>query len=278
MPKLLVSDIDGTLIDPQGNLSATTLTALRAWVDQGQTLALATGRNYRAVEKYVQAIQRDMYLILQDGCLLMHYPSGRVLNYHNLGPVATQTALQIFQTWQQSFLFFDPLPAGLSFSFYRLGPCSEGLKGYLRGYQGQYQTLVAPQTPDGSPSKLVTLDTAQNVARLRAYLLPALAGQATARVLCTEAVRLGAWFLEIGSAAASKLLALTYLLEQIDYTWIDVIAVGDAENDVEMIQAAGLGLAMGNASARVKRAADATIGPNSQDGLAQFLLGYGPEI
>jgi hydroxymethylpyrimidine pyrophosphatase-like HAD family hydrolase len=77
--------------------------------------------------------------------------------------------------------------------------------------------------------------------------------------------------MEVGSPLASKMQGLQTLLQHLRLSFAQVIAVGDAENDVEILRAAGLGVAMANASGRVKAVADLVIKSNSEDGLAHFL-------
>jgi hydroxymethylpyrimidine pyrophosphatase-like HAD family hydrolase len=120
----------------------------------------------------------------------------------------------------------------------------------------------------GTPSKIVTLDDEHTIEYLFQTMTTSLP---EARVLRTEAVRLRAWFIEIGASAASKVQALQTLLTYLGTNLEETIAVGDAENDIEMIQAAGLGIAMVNASERVKAVANRVIGSNQTNGLADFL-------
>ena len=78
---------------------------------------------------------------------------------------------------------------------------------------------------------------------------------------------------EIGHPDGSKGSALRALAESLGVPREQVVAVGDSPNDVDMIQYAGLGVAMGNASDEVKAAADAVALPASEQGLAVLLEG-----
>ena len=77
--------------------------------------------------------------------------------------------------------------------------------------------------------------------------------------------------LEILHPAVSKWAALRQLAARAGIAPQDILAVGDDENDVEMIRHAGLGVAMGNASEAVQAAADYVTGSNAGDGLVQAL-------
>jgi hydroxymethylpyrimidine pyrophosphatase-like HAD family hydrolase len=89
----------------------------------------------------------------------------------------------------------------------------------------------------------------------------------------------GAWYwcLEAISPSAGKGSALLALAGLLRIPGDETAAVGDDVNDLDMVSKAGLGIAMGNASEEIRRAADVVVGPNTQDGLAQalrYILAY----
>lgn len=265
---VLVTDLDGTLLDHHGQLPEANIQALRRCADQGITLVLATGRNLTITRPIAAAIDRGLFLILQDGCLLIHYPSLQVLAYYNLPRPLAQAVYDIFRAEKLSVMLFDPLPNGEHFILCENGPFSPGLAAYLQTKSGQYTCQDPAQLLTTPFSKIVTID---HQARINSVYQRLQTTLPDARILQTEAARLQAWFLEVGSAQASKLQALQRLLGQLKRDWSEVIAIGDAESDIEMIQAAGLGVAMGNASERVKAVADRVISSNAEAGLARFL-------
>ena len=78
-------------------------------------------------------------------------------------------------------------------------------------------------------------------------------------------------YLEISPAGVTKATALSQVCQYLKLPVSSAVAVGDNFNDVEMLQLAGLGVAMGNAPAAVKQAAGLVIGNNDEDGLADFV-------
>jgi Cof subfamily protein (haloacid dehalogenase superfamily) len=82
-------------------------------------------------------------------------------------------------------------------------------------------------------------------------------------------------YIEIAPKDISKKSAIEYLINNIfDINFEDVISFGDNYNDIEMLEACGLGIAVGNAKEEVKLAANETIGHAKQDGVAHFLSHY----
>jgi hydroxymethylpyrimidine pyrophosphatase-like HAD family hydrolase len=92
-------------------------------------------------------------------------------------------------------------------------------------------------------------------------------------------VRSHAIFGELTALGVSKGAALAALAERLHVPREQVIAIGDHENELPMIEWAGLGLAMGNAVAPVREAADAVIPPVTESGVAwaieRYILGNG---
>ncbi len=79
---------------------------------------------------------------------------------------------------------------------------------------------------------------------------------------------------EVLPPGASKGAALKQLLKIMKLDAAQVMAVGDAENDIEMIQLAGVGVAMGQSAQNVKDAADTVTASNDADGVAEALERY----
>ena len=70
---------------------------------------------------------------------------------------------------------------------------------------------------------------------------------------------------------ASKGSGLAWLLNHMDISAENVLAMGDGENDLEMLQMVGVGVAMGNAGPKVKAIADAVVASNDNDGVAEAI-------
>ena len=78
-------------------------------------------------------------------------------------------------------------------------------------------------------------------------------------------------FLEFLKPGINKSTGLSVLSENLNIPKEEIIAVGDADNDIAMIKFAGLGVAMGNAFPQVKEAADYITATNDEDGVAKVI-------
>jgi len=85
-------------------------------------------------------------------------------------------------------------------------------------------------------------------------------------------------YLELMHIEASKTKAIQFLMNQYGILQQEVIAIGDNYNDKEMIEFAGVGVAMGNAPEEIKLVADFVTDTNNDDGVAKALAHYFPEL
>jgi 5-amino-6-(5-phospho-D-ribitylamino)uracil phosphatase len=84
----------------------------------------------------------------------------------------------------------------------------------------------------------------------------------------------GEWFCEVMAAGATKAAAIQWTAAQLGLDPGATMAIGDSPNDLLMLQAAALGVAMGNAPAAVREAADVITASNAEDGVAQAIECY----
>ncbi|KAL0906122.1 hypothetical protein M5K25_024587 [Dendrobium thyrsiflorum] len=118
------------------------------------------------------------------------------------------------------------------------------------------------------PAKLLFLDTAEGISStLRPYWSAATRGQATVVQAVPD-------MLEIIPLGASKGNGVKLLLDHLGVSEKEVLAIGDGENDVEMLKLASLGIALANGSDKAKAVADVIGLTNDEDGVAEAIYKY----
>ena len=116
-------------------------------------------------------------------------------------------------------------------------------------------------------NKILLVRDVPTINRLRAALERAVGEDATVVQALPDMI-------EIVPRGASKGDGLRRVLDRLAVDPAQTLAIGDGENDIEMLQLVGLGVAMGNAGVAVKRAADAVTATNDADGVALALERY----
>lgn len=117
---------------------------------------------------------------------------------------------------------------------------------------------------NNAPNKLLVVGDASEIQNIQVHIQPQFAESLN---MCTSKPV----YLEVMNINSSKQAAIEYFLNHLKITREEVIAIGDNFNDIEMIQFAGLGIAMGNAPDEVKSFADYITDTNNNDGVAKAL-------
>lgn len=233
MPKLFVSDIDGTLLPPgQGILSDKTVSQLRKLVSLGVVTALASGRSYDSVQAVFPdgKVPEDLYIISNDGALLTH--AGKAL-YHK--PISPGTLMRMSEAAKQSGAGFfcrcdDTLVYGESGIFSRCGAFAEakGQRVYdVHRHECVYKIGIVDENKIGDIHLLPQdLRCAYDDGFLREYV----------------------------SKYASKVTALEDLQTRVFAHREDTFVCGDGINDVCMIPKAKISAAVGKAHEQMKKA------------------------
>ncbi len=293
--RLVALDIDGTLLDPRGQLTARTRNTVRAAELVGVTVALATSRRWTPAAPiaaqlwpsdaaYPLDVESDgdtptrptatHVLILCDGAMIRRYPDGKVLHMALLPSTLAQAAALTLTAQGLPVMaqYADTADASRESIVACADPIHpEWTATYLEAYR--HQTTFAPIEAlcAGRPYAL-RLMAFGPVERLRAV------AEALAPLGCgaqiTDAGMYGVGELTVFSAAASKGAALVWLAEWLGAPLAETMAIGDGVNDVSMLRVAGLGVAMGGAIPEALAAADVVTAPNSADGVAEALDRY----
>jgi Cof subfamily protein (haloacid dehalogenase superfamily) len=269
--RLVVSDVDGTLLDPAGVVSRGTLEALGGLRHAGVMFALATSRRWTGTVPLAQQLGLAAPLILYDGALIREYPSGEMLGADALDPASAQLAAEALAAHglQPIAQYCDSRGEYLRVAESATHP--EWTEEYLERFASQTRRvrldLLSDQ--DVGPLRLVAFGPISVLRRAAVALAHLHVGR---QLLLAGSYGLAE--LTIFSRSASKGAALARIVEYYGMSLEETLAVGDGLNDISMLRAAGLGVAMGHAPRRVRAAAHAVTASNEEDGLALAIGRY----
>ncbi|PAX45722.1 Cof-type HAD-IIB family hydrolase [Brunnivagina elsteri] len=268
--KLLVVDIDGTIAGHSNRISKTVTRAIAQAQSQGIQVAIATGRMYRSALRFHQEIASTLPLIAYQGAWIQEPTTNKV---HRHLTVKRETAQQLLDYFEQ-----PELKDLLSVHFYindelYVRELTRESKIYAK--RSNINAIAVGDlrdTLDNEPTKVLALCDDVDVIN---QLLGNLRRQYTpAELYLTTSV---ATFFEATNPFVNKGTAVRYLAEEmLGLQPANVMTIGDNFNDLEMLQYAGIGVAMGDAPDGVKAIAQ-WIAPNvEQNGVAaaieKFLL------
>lgn len=260
--KMVVLDLDGTVINSSGRISPRTRAAVRAARAAGLLVVVATGRRLRAALPYLHDLSVEGPTILCNGALAVDLSTWHTLIFNPLGAAGTAAVAR----WLRSGL--APLVC----------------RHTLQGPDLLYQTPVAVATDwlaehERAGHLGYTEDLRTAAAGALKLILPArehtlravaAAGGLPGQMMTTIAPD-GTGILELWREDVSKASALELIAGRTGIQRQEIVAFGDNINDVELLAYAGLGIAMGNAVPAARAAAREVCGTCDEDGVAATL-------
>lgn len=261
--ELIAIDMDGTLLNPQHEITPAVKQAISAARRRGVRIVLTTGRPYIGVLDALR--QLDM---LQAGEYCISYNGALVQNALDGGCVLQETLSF------DDFLYFEAMARELgvhfhAFDFNHLYTPNKDISRYtihealLTGIQVKYRS-VDEMDPQMRFPKVMMIDD------------PQLLDSAIARIPASAYQRFtvlksAPYFLEILSARVDKGVGVKMLAQHLGIARENVMALGDQGNDYAMVEYAGVGVAMGNAIPELKAIAQYVTKTNVEDGVAHAI-------
>ncbi len=268
--KMIVLDLDGTLLNSKLEMTPRTENALKAAIADGVHVVLATGKTRNAGAHLIEKLGIKSPGIYLQG-LTIYDPDGTLRWQQTLDPSAARQVLTFGEERGFKFIAYN----GVRVMVRRND--RDIIDGIARYHEPEAEIVGPLQNLMGVVPihKLMAIGERRAITALRWQLGAQLNG--TVRLMQAGIPTM----LEILPPGASKGNALKVLLKQMNIPAAQVMAMGDAENDVETLQTAGLGIAVGNASESLKAVAKHVVGTNDEDGVAEaverFVLQRKPE-
>ena len=259
----MLSDVDGTLLRSTHGLSARTVRAVRALAAAGVPFALATGRMPSGVEGIAERLGVPTYRICYSGAYVTG-PDGAQIASQTLPLEVAREVLGVMSSlwpWLAPSYFAGP-------HWFAEDPGAPDVQGEAAVVQAQpEQASFAALLDEGRAPNKLFCRVASHPGR----------GEEIRRVLSARFPQLcvilstNGKLVEVIRSDVSKATGARALLDALGVPMGRALAFGDDENDVPLLSAAGHGVAMGNASRRVRSCAD-EVGPtNDDDGVAVVL-------
>lgn len=263
--QLIVLDIDGTLLNSQHQMTERTETVLKAVLAQGVKIVLATGKTFPSAKDLIARLGLTTPGIFNQGLVIVQ-PDGRITYQRTLEADICRRII----TYAEDRGFDVIAYSGLRLLVRKMTPKAEAL---ATKYHEPMPEVVGPlqnilfDTPINK-LMMVKADRPDEVKALRWQLNQ----QFDAKIRLMQAGLPD--HVEALPPKSSKGVALRALLKDLNIAPTHVLAIGDGENDIEMIELAQIGIAMGNAMPELKAVAQYVAPTNDEDGVAAAIEKY----
>ncbi|MGH3879207.1 MAG: HAD family hydrolase [Actinophytocola sp.] len=276
-PKLVASDVDGTLLDPLEKVTPRTAGVVARVVASGTPFVLVTGRPPRWVPPVARAAGLTGYAVCANGATVYDIGAEEILSVRGLSPMqlhdvthALRKLLPDIRVAAERTAVGPVSAAGVPAAFatepgFR-NPWGNPRDAPEGGMDGENNEVPTAEVLGHPATKLLIRHHELSSDELADAAGSVLNG---ARLEITFSTNRG--LIELSAAGVTKATGLSEVCERLDVPASRVVAFGDMPNDVEMLRWAGHGVAMANAHHDVLATADEITAPNSEDGLAQVL-------
>ncbi|NWG18653.1 MAG: HAD family phosphatase [Chloroflexi bacterium] len=256
--RLIAVDIDHTLLNSQQQLSERTGRALRAAIERGVRVVLATGKSFYSAAGLIEQLGLTTPCIFSQGTT-MYNPDGTLRHQQLLDPAIARQVI----TYAEDRGYGIALYSGTRVLTRRRDAPMFDLN--VRYGEPMEATVPLQNLLDSMPvNKLVVTGSDAKVVKALRWQL-GMQFNGSARLLQAGVPSM----MEILPPGASKGAMLKVLLRELEIAPDEMLAAGDAENDIEMVQMAGVGVAVGNAGESLKQVADYIAASNDEDGVAE---------
>lgn len=258
-PKLIALDIDGTLTDDRKQITPDTRNALLEIQESGVCLALASARPAPGLYEMADQLNLKMHqgiLMAYNGGKIVQASDGQILSEIHMEEEQTRDLLRYLETLPVTVILDD----GIQFYV-------TNADGYKVEYECKNNGMTCAEVTNladflhFSPIKLLLSVDPDRIFEVQRTI----AAHLDDNLLV---VRTAPFYLEIIPAKINKGTGLCDICNYLGISPTDTAAFGDSENDIPMLNAAGCGIAMGNAEAAVKESADRITLSNNEDGIA----------
>lgn len=264
LPALIASDVDGTLLNPEEQVTARTRHAVQTAVAAGAHFVLATGRPPRWIPPVVDALGFAPMAVCANGAVVYDSATDRVISARTLSVDILGELAEIAAR----------IVPGVGLAAERIGRSAhDTATPQFVSAPGYEHAWLNPDNTEVSYEDLLSASAIKLLVRK-----PGMPSSALAAVLTRHVGMLGDitystndGLVEISAVGISKAIGVEEVARPLEIRADDIVAFGDMPNDIPMLRWAGHGVAMGNAHPEAIAAANEVTAPNDDDGLARVL-------
>ncbi len=262
--RMIALDLDGTTLGKDG-ISENTKSTLEAAIENGVHVVVATGRTFTALPEDIYKIRGLEYVISSNGAHITYLPEDKIIYSNCISASAAARMRELLESYSRYPIeVFTCGRAYIDESVY--SDLMENGSDYMNaGYIRRTRTPVhdiygfLEKNKENIENINIHFRFLDDKEKFKVLLKAEKDITATSSFIHN---------IEIGGATTSKAEAIARLCEITGIMEKNVMACGDSHNDMAMIRAAGLGVAMGNAEEEIKAAADFVTLSNVEDGVA----------
>ena len=288
MYKLVAIDLDGTMLNQYGEVTEKTKKIVKKCIEKGAEIVLASGRPIDSIKTIARDLGIEGYFIAGNGALIYDIQKDKVI-YENY--IKKEKVLEIIKICEENSIAYnvytDKLILTTNLKFNVLYYYKENLKKEqnkqtnISIVKNMYEYVEGME--DGKFSKITICDQNDTIFQSIIKKVKEISdvkvldiAHMSRKVIVqgTEEIPIEYFYTEISAKNVDKWTAIEFLIEKLGLKKEDIMAIGDNMNDKEMIENAGLGIAMKDSTPEIVKIAKEITDANDNDGVAKILEKY----
>ncbi len=288
MYQLIVIDLDGTMLNRYGEITKKTKEVVKKCISKGVNIVLASGRPMDSIKAIAKEIGSETYLIAGNGALVYDIKNDKIL-YKNF--MKKEKVLEIIKICEENSIAYNVytektiLTPNLKYNvlyYYKENlKKEENKKTNISIVENMYEYVK-----NADKEKFLKITICDKNSSIFHAIIKKLKDINEIDVLevshmskkvikqGTEEIPVEYFYTEITADKVDKWYAVKFLMEKLELTQDEVMAIGDNLNDKKMIENAGMGIAMKGSTPEIKALAQYVTDTNDQDGVAKVLEKY----
>lgn len=268
MKTLYISDLDGTLLNPQAKVSEFTVKNINNLIENGLNFTFATARSLKTSLKIAHEINFKLPAVVNNGTFIEDPNTGEILVSNEFTKEEQDNAEKIF-SGNDIYPFVYSFIENRRLTSWLYNKTNEGMEVYIALHKDDDRLRAAKTQKELYLGRAYYYTAIGEKEKLEPIFKLFLQDGRYSLNFQKEIYRDEYW-LEVMPKAATKAEGIKSLKKLFNFD--RVISFGDSLNDLQMFKISDESYAVGNAFDEVKKAAAAIIGKNSEDGVARFLL------
>ena len=285
MYKMVAVDLDGTMLNSYGEVTENTKRVVKQTIKKGTEVVIASGRTIDSIKEIAKDIGASKYIIAGNGAVLYDTKTDKIL-YENYIPL--NKALEIIDICEQNSIYYNVYTnksiIADSLRYNVLYYYKENLK--KDDSKKTSITLVdnipnyIKEMKNEKIMKIIVCDITKSVFNsiIKMFMPVQDIDVLDVSYITRKIIKHGStqipieyYYTEISMKEVNKWNAIEYLINKLNIKKEEVITIGDNMNDKEMIEQAGLGIAMKNGGPRITEVADFITDDNNNEGVAKAI-------
>ena len=288
MYKLIAIDLDGTLLNSQGEISDENRLYLKKAINSGIEVVLASGRPIDSVENLSLEIGANRYLISGNGAVVYGIQEKEILYNKFLSKAQVLNIIKMCKdnsiycnVYTENEIIAESLNYNILFYYRENANKDEEKRTKINIVNDMYKYIESSQVE--KYLKITVCDDSQLIFNSILRKLKTISdvdvldvSHMSRKIIKdgTERIQIEYFYTEITNRNVNKWEAIKYIIEKDGIAPEEVVGIGDNINDKEMIEYAGLRVAMGNSSPDLKAVAKIVVADNNSDGVAEAIKKY----